>query len=354
MSQPYSPHFEAALAASWPTQTWCDVSVVLAVSGGADSVALACGLAKLKSSATGHGRLVVAHFNHRLRAEADDDATFVRSLAAQLELPFELDAADVAAAATKHGDGIEAAARAARYRFLRQTAERLGARYVVTAHTADDQIETILFNVLRGTGLSGLAGIPRARPLSDAVSVIRPMLNVRRCEVLAYLKTIEQSYRTDATNECRDFTRNRLRHELLPLLREQYQFDVDGSLLRLASIAGDAQSLIEEQARELLDRCVLPPKSTTDAAICLDVCPLQNQHHHLVREMFVTLWRQQNWPLQAMGFEQWDAVADLAQATAAPDLLPARKITLPGNVTVEIDPHEANRIILLPVPPSRQ
>src|SRR5690606_10185195 len=116
-------------------------------------------LASLKAAGGGAGGLVIAHFNHRLRAGAEADAAFVRSLAARLQLPFELGGAEVAAADRR--DGLEAAAREARYDFLRTTAERCGARYVATAHTADDRIETVLFNVLRGTGLSGLAGIPR-------------------------------------------------------------------------------------------------------------------------------------------------------------------------------------------------
>ncbi|MCC7083595.1 MAG: tRNA lysidine(34) synthetase TilS [Pirellulales bacterium] len=306
---------ERALATNWPPELWCDVSVVAAVSGGADSVALACALVKFKREFGGPGRLCVAHFNHRLRAEADGDAEFVRRLAGQLGVAYECCESDAAAPAASRGDGIEAAARQERYAFLRQAAERLGARYVATAHTADDRVESILFNILRGTGLAGLDGIPRARPLSAAVTVIRPLLEVRRSELLSYLDARGQGYRVDLTNRSLDFTRNRLRHELLPALREQYRFDIDHSLLRLGNIAADAQRLIERLAEELLDRCLLPNEAGSTGVVRLDTRPLHHQDRHLIREMFVILWRRQGWPLQAMGFHKWDALAVLSLAT---------------------------------------
>ena len=131
---------------------WDDVSLLLAVSGGADSVGLLRAMVELKGS--GAGRIFVAHFNHALRgAESDADAAFVSELCQRLDLPCETGTADTAQLARDEGDGLEAAARGVRYAFLRATAERLGARYVVTAHTADDQAETILHRIVRGTGV---------------------------------------------------------------------------------------------------------------------------------------------------------------------------------------------------------
>ncbi len=153
--------FEQALATSWPAAEWQNLTVIVAVSGGPDSVALLRGLAALKRQAGGEGRLIVAHLNHHLRPEADEDSRFVAELAKRLELPFEGGNAAVAELAARQGDGVEVAAREARYSFLRQTAEKFGARYVAMAHTTDDQVETVLLNVLRGTGLAGLAGMPR-------------------------------------------------------------------------------------------------------------------------------------------------------------------------------------------------
>src|SRR5262249_48782964 len=134
-------------------------------------------------------------------------------------------------------DGVEAAARQARYEFLAKTAHECGARYIATAHTADDQVETILFNVLRGTGLAGLAGIPRMRTLNESTTLIRPLLDFKRSEIISYLATLNQPYRDDETNQLLDYTRNRIRHDLIPILERDYNPRVRESLLRLAQAA---------------------------------------------------------------------------------------------------------------------
>src|SRR5262245_53440501 len=146
------------LTPAWPPERWRDVTALVAVSGGADSVALLRALLEIRTS--GDGRLIVAHYNHRLRgAESDADQAFVESLASQLGLEMITGSAPTLLQA----DTAEATLRELRYSFLAQAANRAGARYIVTAHTADDQVETVLHNVLRGTGLAGLAGIPRVR-----------------------------------------------------------------------------------------------------------------------------------------------------------------------------------------------
>jgi tRNA(Ile)-lysidine synthase len=335
---------ERLLAQSWPPAEWRDLSLVVAVSGGPDSVALLRMLAALKNHGGGPGRIIVGHFNHRLRPQADDDAGFVAALAKRLNLPFELDEADVATLAADRGDGIEAAARDARYAFLRQVAEFNGARYVVTGHTADDQVETVLFNVLRGTGLAGLAGIPCVRQLGPAVTLIRPLLAVRRCEIVAYLHEIEQDFCVDPSNASAEFTRNRLRQELLPQLRGEFNPDIDGAIGRLAQLAGDAQRVIEKLAEELLDRCVSCVTSTPDNDGCIvNTSALAVADRHLVREMFVALWRRRDWPLQSMGFAEWDLLAAMATADRR-DLassietdVPAKRV-FPGGVVVEREP----------------
>ncbi|MFP6693059.1 MAG: tRNA lysidine(34) synthetase TilS, partial [Pirellulales bacterium] len=176
------PELEAKLRAAWPPDAWRDVTVVLAVSGGADSTALLRAAARLKAG--GCGRLVVGHFNHGIRPSGEEDERFVAAVCESLDIPFEIRRGDVAASAANEGDGIESAARRARYEFLAAVAEQHGARLVATAHTADDQAETILHHIVRGTGLTGLSGMPRSRPLSPAVSLLRPMLSIRRAEVV--------------------------------------------------------------------------------------------------------------------------------------------------------------------------
>ena len=219
---------------SWPKLgilfSWRDVTVMVAVSGGADSVALLLALRAITQQVA--GQLVVAHFNHRLRgAESDGDERFVRQLCQHAEIGCTVAHADGALAST--GDGVEAAARQQRYEFLRAAANHRGARYVVTAHTADDQAETVLHRVVRGTGLAGLSGIPISRRLSEMTTIIRPLLSARRSAVLAYLHDRQQPFREDSSNELVVFTRNRIRHQLLPLLEQQFNPQVVPSLLHL-------------------------------------------------------------------------------------------------------------------------
>ncbi len=278
-------------------------------------MALLRAMAAIKRRVGGPGRLVVGHFNHHLQPRSNFDAAFVADLAKRLDLMVAVGEADVARLASEQGDGIEAAARQSRYTFLQQTAEQQGARYVATAHTLDDQAETVLFNVLRGTGLSGLAGIPRVRPLGPAVSLIRPMLSIRRCEVISYLAEIEQDYCVDPTNASSDFARNRIRHELLPLVRREFNHDIDGALCRLSQLAGDSQRVIEKLADELLDRCVSQDKKLD--AVVVNMKPLVEVDRHLIRELFIALWRREQWPLQDMGFAEWETLATMAVPTGA-------------------------------------
>src|SRR5262245_36914671 len=187
------PPLLAKLAADWPPETWRDVTVLVAVSGGADSVALARALYQLR--APGEGRLVLAHYNHRLRgAESDGDQAFVEELGRQLAMPVAIGRQDGEKERARAGETesakSEEALREVRYQFLVRTANETGTRYVATAHTADDQVETVLHNILRGTGLAGLAGIPRVRPLAGAATLIRPLLSVTRAEVIDYLASL--------------------------------------------------------------------------------------------------------------------------------------------------------------------
>lgn len=319
-----SRRLERRLAESWAPDDWSELTVLVAVSGGADSVALLRAMAALRLP--GAGRLVAAHFNHQLRPSADDDEAFVRNLCRDLGLSCEVGRADVAGQAARLGDGVEAAARQARYQFLQATAERLGARYLATAHTADDQAETILHRVLRGTGLAGLAGIPRSRPLGQAVSLLRPMLGLRRVDIAAYLAELGQAYRDDETNLDLDFTRNRLRRELLPQLAEQYNPQVTDAILRLGQLAGEAHEVMVGLADALLERCT---RATGPDRLTIDCQPLSRQPPRLVRELFLLAWRRQQWPEQAMGFEQWERLGELA--LQAPPAAPV-SITLPGAV----------------------
>jgi len=314
------------LSAAWPIEAWRDVTVVVAVSGGADSVSLLCGLNELRLREKAvKGRLIAAHFNHRMRDTAEHDAEFVQKLADQLDLPCVIGRAEKPLKATG-GEGLEATARAARYEFLLRAASEHGARYVATAHTADDQAETILHRVIRGTGIAGLAGIQRTRPLSEAVTLIRPLLEVSRSEVVAYLSERQQTFCLDESNEDPSFTRNRIRHALLPQLASQYNPNVREALLRLGQLAGDAQQVIEICARVGFDRDV-HFKSADE--VLVDGSKLKDHPIHLVREVLVQIWKNQQWPLQQMGLDQWTSLAELV---IAPATAKARSLNLPGPI----------------------
>ncbi|MEX0865821.1 MAG: tRNA lysidine(34) synthetase TilS [Pirellulales bacterium] len=322
------PAFEQRFAAAWNPSDWLGVPVVVAVSGGGDSVALACAMAALRGHiAEPRQPLVLAHLNHGLRGNAaEEDARFVARLADDLGLPCELGRVDLPALAQQAGDGLEAAARAARYAFFEQVAERYSARYVATAHTRDDQVETILHRIVRGTGLRGLAGMPRARSLNSAVTLIRPLLAVRRDELRAYLQAIQQAFRHDATNDDARFTRNRLRNELLPLLRRDYNERVDEALWRLGEMSSEAGELVE---RQLADWRQTLEIEVTGNTVSLTCDALRRQSPYLVRELLRLLWQEQGWPEQAMGHAQWEALARLALSEEADTQ------TLPGGIRAQ-------------------
>ena len=306
--------------------------MLLAVSGGPDSLALLRAMLALKQ--TGAGRLVTGHFNHRLRpGEADADQAFVETLCRELGLSCRVGSANVARQAGIEGDGLEAASRTARYEFLQATAEEIGARYVVTAHTADDQAETILHRIVRGTGLAGLGGMRRVRPMGPAVSLIRPLLDFRRSELQAYLTALEQPYRDDPSNRDRRFTRNRIRHVLLPTLTSQINPAAADALLRLGRLATEVQQVVDRLVDEQIERSIKAadgPDIIKDA-VEIDCGELTSCPRYVVRELLITLWRQRGWPRQAMGYAAWDQLAGMVVAEGDD----SDRRMFPGAITAE-------------------
>ncbi len=270
-------------------------------------------------------RLTVGHLHHGLRPEADDDARFVCELAKSRELAYIEGRADVAALAAGTGDGIEAAARAARYAWLANAAREIGARYVVTAHTADDQVETILQRLLRGTGIAGLAGIPRVRLLADGISLVRPWLEFRRAELQEYLRLLNQPWCEDSSNQSRAMTRNRLRHELLPLLEREFNPDVRAALLRLGSLADDTRRIIDRRVDEHWTELKLDKRSWPTDVVTLPLGFCSTLTDEVRRELLLRVWQNASWPLQAMTYEHWRQLSALCSAEEA-------TLNLPGNV----------------------
>ncbi len=231
--------------------------VVAAVSGGADSVAL---LRALVACPAVSGSIVVAHLDHGLRGGAGAaDLRWVRALAGRLGLTFVGESANVAVAAKTERCSLEDAARRVRYRFLERVAEQHDARVVVTGHTRDDQVETVLFRILRGTGVRGLRGITERSPIrwGGSVERVRPLLTIWRAQIESYLSTLCQDFRTDATNADLRFARNRLRHAILPTLRVAIQPYIDDALLRVAAAAGALHGHIVREADAAFEVVVL-------------------------------------------------------------------------------------------------
>lgn len=223
--------------------------LLAAVSGGADSVALlrllqgfwSCGYI---------GALSAAHFHHGIRKEgADADEAFVRALCEEAGIPFFTGHGDVPEYAAQHDQTMEEAARNARYAFLRETKQICGADYIVTAHTMNDQAETVLLHILRGSGVGGLCGMR-----TQAGDVLRPMLAVQRQDIEAYLSAAGQPYQTDESNASLAYTRNRVRIELLPMLAERFNPAVIPALSRLAGYAQTDEDYLNALAEDALDR----------------------------------------------------------------------------------------------------
>jgi len=252
--------------------------VLVALSGGADSVALVHILRELESA----GDLTVAglaHFNHQLRgAESDEDEAFCRDIAAALALPIEVGCDDVRARARAQHRSIEDAARAARYAFLEAAAGRLKADVIAVAHSRDDQAETFLLRLLRGAGPRGLAGIrPRAG------RVIRPLLDVPRADLRRYAGEQGLAFREDSSNRDLSVPRNRVRHELLPYLEREFSPGVTAVLAREAAIARADEDRLEREAIDLASGIVLrdaarPDGDPSAARVEIDGAALASLH----------------------------------------------------------------------------
>jgi tRNA(Ile)-lysidine synthase len=231
--------------------------LVVAVSGGPDSVCLLYILAELREELG--IALHVAHLDHQLRGgDSADDAAYVAGLARRLSLPATIEARDVKAYRRKHRLSVEEAAREVRYAFLAQVAGNIGATKVAVGHTADDHIETILMHLLRGSGTRGLRGLlPVSRWPSGRVglTVVRPLLALRREEAAAYCRRRHFKLRTDTSNLSPRLFRNRVRRYLLPELRK-YNPQIDQALLRTATIASDDLDFIDKEVDRLWKRVV--------------------------------------------------------------------------------------------------
>jgi tRNA(Ile)-lysidine synthase len=289
---------------------WCErgleKSWVVAVSGGGDSVGLLRVLHQL--AGTLGLRISVAHLDHGVRGEsARADAAFVAALAGSLGLPLVLGAWQP----TRSGH-FESDARRARYQWLTEVARVRGAAVIAVGHTLDDQAETILHRIVRGTGPRGLAGMPSRRVLSTSprITLVRPLLGVCRHEVRDDLAARQQPFRDDETNADLSRTRARIRHDLLPKLAAEYNPNVAVALVRLGSLASSFERAIESDLSELERSAVF-----THAPDCIVL------NHGFLRsvpafqraEVLRRVWRRAGWPEASMSARRWRRLAALVQ-----------------------------------------
>ncbi len=295
---------------------------LVAVSGGPDSMALLRTVQIIARE--NHQEITCGHIDHQLRPESGADGEWVqqqcqtvgvRCLIETIKLPDQ----------DGQRTAIEEQARHARYAALTRMALSCGATAILTGHTADDNAETILHHLFRGTGLRGLSGIPEVRPLSESLMVWRPLLTIRREQIVACLEELHQSSLVDSSNSSEAFTRNRVRHELLPWLDRELNPRAVEALERLAAQAAEQQSWIEAEAQRCLVASLIEPSA---AVVRLQREVLAAAHPVLARECFVRLWVRQNWPRQAMTAEHWQRLVEVCQDHGPP------AVQMPGGITV--------------------
>ncbi len=288
--------------------------LIIAVSGGSDSVALLHLLLE-----AGRRNLVVAHFNHCLRSAASRaDAAFVERLARKLTLPFELGAADVRSRAKEEKLSLETAARHARYSFLASVAQKHRSRLLLLAHHADDQVETCLFHFLRGSGTAGLAGMksPSTRKIDGiTLSLYRPLLAVSKQELLDYLSKQKLRYRHDASNALAEASRNKLRLRLLPLIEELFGSSFRAAIVRNARLFADEEDLLSSLATPIALKKELPVK-------------LLQELHPALRRRVIHAWLKYQ-GINEPGFTEVERTASLLEFDTTG--IGTAKVNLPGN-----------------------
>lgn len=305
--------FVASLARDFPRGR----KALVGVSGGRDSVAL---LHALKSA--GFRNLVVCHLNHGLRGRASgEDAKFVRRLADKWGFESEVEKRDVVRFAKQRKLSLETAARESRHAFFAEVARAYRCRRIYLAHHADDQVETVLHQLFRGSGMAGLSGMAKETKLSLGriqLQVARPLLEVWREAIEEYLAENQLSYREDESNaDLAAATRNRWRHQLLPAIEEATGRDPRPAVLRLATILRDEehaiQGLVDEMLADLVerDRLDFPRLRTMPVAWSRRV---------------VKKWLEEE-GVPGVGFD----LVERARAYLTPEVAPSPRLNLPGN-----------------------
>lgn len=255
--------------------------IILAVSGGVDSISLMDIMAVLSDKYLFN--IQIAHYNHNLRgASSHKDEEFVRETAKKYSIPFHCSKGKVRQYARKKSLSVEHAARILRYMFLERVARTVNSKFVATAHNSDDSVETFLLNLLRGSGLDGLSGIPVQRSLAKGITVFRPLLSLTKSELIEYATKRKLEWREDESNNLMNFTRNRIRHDLIPKLKEEYNPSVVNIIDRTARLMRGANEYINEIVSSALPTII---HSKTSEQFSLKIPLLQTFNDFLQGEL---------------------------------------------------------------------
>lgn len=294
-------------------------TVLVAVSGGADSLALLYGLYEMRELMKCH--LHVVHLNHSLRDNSSEDADFVHKHTTCLALPFTSHTVDVSRLAEEWKLSTETAGRKARYEFFDTVSADVGATKVALGHHQDDIAETVLMNLIRGGGSDGLKGIA---PIRDD-KYIRPLTIFTRQEIEAYLKSINLIPREDPTNTDMHHLRNRVRHELLPLLEREYNPNIRVGLSRTAAIIGSESDYLDELTRKAFNHCLLNESKPPTIALSRDTF----LHYHIAiqRRIIRLSVSELKGTMQDFTFQHSNSILDIILGDK-----PNAKITLPNGI----------------------
>ena len=235
-----------------------DETVIVAVSGGADSTALLLALDELKNAGKLGIKLCVAHLDHRIRETSAQDAAWVKELAAKLGYECVVGRSKVEETARAKADNLEQAAREARYRFLERTAKRKSSKYILTGHTMDDQAETVLLRLMRGSAGAGLGGMEQLRPMgkNSAIQLVRPLMWARRSDTENYCRVRKTLFLTDEMNTDQKFARVKVRQQLLPLM-QSFNNKIVEALSRTASQLREDSAVLLNDSDALLRRAAV-------------------------------------------------------------------------------------------------
>ena len=322
--------FEAAVAAGLPASWDWQQPVILAVSGGADSMALLRTVAAISPPAA-RRRVIVAHAEYDIRDTAERDRRFVVAQAERLQLACHWQYCPVVDSGEAVGVGLEGAARELRYSFFSKLAYAHGARHVATGHTLDDQAETILHRILRGTGITGLAGMQQSRQLAEGVSLVRPMLGLRRRQVEEYLLATRTPWMQDESNDDLRFARNILRHKVLAAAEQGPYPGATEAIVRLgeqasaltADRAVKIERLVEQAVERQLDGSLLLHDRITELA---------GSDHQLLADLFIVLWKREGWPRRDLSGRHLRQLTRLLAGPEAPGGNTVKAVSLPGGI----------------------